>query len=334
MIALLLGGTLVLCAGVLAIVFGVPIKEFNVGSTLIQSGAVVASAGALLIGMGLVVRELKQLGRRLDVGAPSGRAASQFSDVVVATVPQPAPEPARTARPAAREPANGDFLFSRDQPQESPSLDELDVPLPPLQPPLSQPWPDEELPPERPTRERLGRDQAPRERELFQRDVPPARTRPSLPPRPEQSEPLADDKPRRDFLFSSRRRQTGEATPAPMPQPQRAPENGPDFGEPTGSMEPPLFDAAWPAPEAAPPEPDFSAEPPRAARPRPRFAPPRREEVIREEAVDVTVVKSGVVDTMAYSLYSDGSIEAQLPEGTVRFESIDELRAHLERRGV
>jgi hypothetical protein len=33
---------------------------------------------------------------------------------------------------------------------------------------------------------------------------------------------------------------------------------------------------------------------------------------------------------MAYTLYADGSIEAQLPRGTVRFGSIAELRAHIE----
>jgi hypothetical protein len=42
------------------------------------------------------------------------------------------------------------------------------------------------------------------------------------------------------------------------------------------------------------------------------------------------VVKSGVVDGMAYTLYVDGSIEAKLPEGTVRFGSIADLRAHIE----
>jgi hypothetical protein len=47
---------------------------------------------------------------------------------------------------------------------------------------------------------------------------------------------------------------------------------------------------------------------------------------------EVTVLKSGVVDGMAYSLYSDGSIEAQMPEGMMRFASIDELRVHLDQR--
>jgi hypothetical protein len=51
-----------------------------------------------------------------------------------------------------------------------------------------------------------------------------------------------------------------------------------------------------------------------------------------EEQPPVTVLKSGVVDGMAYSLYSDGSIEAQMPEGMMRFSSIDELRAHLDQR--
>jgi hypothetical protein len=37
-----------------------------------------------------------------------------------------------------------------------------------------------------------------------------------------------------------------------------------------------------------------------------------------------------VVEGMAYTLYSDGSIEAQLPGGTVRFGSITELRNHIE----
>jgi hypothetical protein len=44
----------------------------------------------------------------------------------------------------------------------------------------------------------------------------------------------------------------------------------------------------------------------------------------------VSVLKSGIVNGMPYTLYSDGSIEAQLPEGTLRFGSITELRNHIE----
>jgi hypothetical protein len=41
------------------------------------------------------------------------------------------------------------------------------------------------------------------------------------------------------------------------------------------------------------------------------------------------ILKSGVLDGMAYTLYSDGSIEAELREGTMRFGSIPELRAYI-----
>ena len=52
-----------------------------------------------------------------------------------------------------------------------------------------------------------------------------------------------------------------------------------------------------------------------------------------EDQPAATILKSGIVDGMAYSLYSDGSIEAQMPEGMMRFASIDELRSHLDQRG-
>jgi hypothetical protein len=75
----------------------------------------------------------------------------------------------------------------------------------------------------------------------------------------------------------------------------------------------------------APGEPADGGTPERPAAPVP---PP----VPGEPAPAVTVLKSGVVDGMSYSLYSDGSIEAQMPEGIMRFGSIDELRAHLDQR--
>ncbi len=49
-----------------------------------------------------------------------------------------------------------------------------------------------------------------------------------------------------------------------------------------------------------------------------------------EQPAAASVLKSGVVEGMAYTLYSDGSIEAQLPQGTLRFGSISALRSHIE----
>ena len=46
-------------------------------------------------------------------------------------------------------------------------------------------------------------------------------------------------------------------------------------------------------------------------------------------APEVSILKSGVIDGMAYTVYTDGSIEAELPQGVLRFASIDELRTYL-----
>src|SRR4029077_712289 len=52
-----------------------------------------------------------------------------------------------------------------------------------------------------------------------------------------------------------------------------------------------------------------------------------------DEPRPVAILKSGMIDGMAYTLYADGSIEAVLATGTVRFASIDALRVHLEKNG-
>jgi hypothetical protein len=44
------------------------------------------------------------------------------------------------------------------------------------------------------------------------------------------------------------------------------------------------------------------------------------------------ILKAGVIDGMPYTLYADGSIEAELAQGTVKFASVDALRAHLEKQ--
>jgi hypothetical protein len=49
------------------------------------------------------------------------------------------------------------------------------------------------------------------------------------------------------------------------------------------------------------------------------------------ETGNVAVLKSGIVDGMGYTLYVDGSIEAELPQGVLRFASINELRGYLEK---
>ena len=153
---------------------------------------------------------------------------------------------------------------------------------------------------------------------------------------PNQETPPAT-KPRRNLMFSSSARRERERAPAraadsSASEPQSTNPGASPPQESTAA--PPVFGDAWPRSErsrTADPllqrrpgrSPSTSSEPPSARQP--PAAP-------AEDQPAGTVLKSGVVDGMAYSLYSDGSIEAQMPEGMMRFASIDELRAHLDHR--
>ena len=68
-----------------------------------------------------------------------------------------------------------------------------------------------------------------------------------------------------------------------------------------------------------------------SAGPRDAAAPEATATSAESPAPDHSVVKSGVIGGMRYTLYADGSIEAELAEGLVRFPSVQALRAHVER---
>jgi hypothetical protein len=101
-------------------------------------------------------------------------------------------------------------------------------------------------------------------------------------------------------------------------------------GVPLRPFEPAKFDAMWPA-EPKPPKAkvDEAKQSPPARDPVASAPKPSDPEVAKPRAV--AILKSGVVDGMGYTLYVDGSIEAELPQGTLRFASIHELRSHLEK---
>jgi hypothetical protein len=282
-IALLIAGIGFLLAGLLGIAYGIPIKEFSFGNTVIIAGAIAACTGMIMIALCVVVRELKAMAEHLETaGALAPRSGSAF----------PAP--------LAADSALSDQAAIIDSGAAIPA--DADSAAPP-------PWHEETT-----SRDRSRNDAQP---------LPPVEA-----PAPK----------RRNLLFSSTSRKereraesrTAEAGVTDTRTPPMAP-------PPVKPSEPPpaTFEDAWPqpdrakAPDVAPRRsartPSTFAEP-AAATDRP--APPAR----REEPQAVTVLKSGVVDGMAYSLYSDGSIEAQMPEGMMRFASIDELRAHLDQR--
>jgi hypothetical protein len=297
MIVMLVAGIGCLLAGLLAIGFGIPVQEFSFGNTLILSGAVTACTGLIILALWVVVGELKNIAQRLGPGIPLDLAG------------------AAAARAAPRNQAldSGGFSFNQPAPEDAGHA-EADAP-----PAASAPW----------LEEAVARTRA---------EAPP-------PPAPEPAEPAP--KPRRNLLFSSssrkerERAQTRTAEPA-APEFPPAPAPAPAVAPPLPIAEPnevpaATFDDAWPKSERArgadaPPLPRRPTRTPstftEAAAIPDRPSPPPR----AEEQPPVTVLKSGVVDGMAYSLYSDGSIEAQMPEGMMRFASIDELRSHLDQR--
>jgi hypothetical protein len=155
-------------------------------------------------------------------------------------------------------------------------------------------------------------------------------------PAPPPSETAPPGKPKRNLLFTSTSRKERERAAARSSEPL-APDllsadlrpDPPEDVPAAAAPQPPSFDDAWPKPDRAKPGDPL---PRRSARAPSTFNEAGGNIPGREEAPQVTVLKSGVVDGMAYSLYSDGSIEAQMPEGMMRFASIDELRSHLDQR--
>lgn len=158
--------------------------------------------------------------------------------------------------------------------------------------------------------------------------VPPVALSPSeeAPPELPVAQPAPAERPRRNLLFESRRRDRSDPVVAPKLAEPDPLELNPDDGKPA---EPKLFEPK-PFGPAEPPKPSFddawSGSPAHA----PRASEPDNQP---DAAPSVTVIKSGTVDGMAYSLYSDGSIEAQMPqEGLIRFASLDALRDYLEEK--
>ena len=286
MVGMLVAGIGLVLAGLLAIGYGITIKEFSTGNTLILAGVMGVCTGAIMFGLWAAVRELKTIGRRLGAGAAGPRGEVTVRPVLPAGAP--------------RDPAQGDSgsLFNR----EPAPADHAGGDAPP-----PAPWQDE------------GASHA---------EPPTAEAEPAETPA----------KPKRNLLFSSTSRKERERaqsrTSEPLPPDLLSSDlrpNPPAAPAPAEPAEPPpaSFDDAWPKPERA----------------RPGDVPPQRRSdrspstfeasgvpARAEDHPAVTVLKSGVVDGMAYSLYSDGSIEAQMPEGMMRFASIDELRAHLDQR--
>jgi hypothetical protein len=302
-------GILVAAAGVAAIGFGIPINEFPRGTTLIVAGVSALTGGLILIGLAAVVAELGRLSEavRTRVVARPGRPAEASEPVqpaAPALVVPPAPVVGARPTPPGRlsEAVRTRVVARPGRPAEA------SEPVQPAAPALVvPPAPVVGARPTPPASPRL-RSEAPESHPAAEPsavDVPAAageRLHSSI-ARAERAEPsiVADDdevplSPNGAAHVQTQRRNFDAVWPTDA-RPGRSAESGPS----------PAVEAGQRHADDVSPEP-VPAEEPRGA---------------------AAILKSGVVDGLAYTLYADGSIEAKLPHGTVRFGSIAELRAHI-----
>lgn len=318
-------------AGIAMIGFGIPVNEFSLGNTLVLAGTSSLMGGLVLIGLSAAVAQLQRIAEALAARpAPRpGRPLDMFEP----------PAPGGRAAPGASRlpfPAKPSSAFSGREPQPmephlaaAPSVD------------VAQDMPD---------------GQAPKFAQNFAPDfAAPSRHADAAPVSAGEIDeaPLSPHAPGHQAPLNIPAAQTGAAQPRELaeavkfapPKPRGAngsgaarheqPSDAPWPGAAPveriaqhGNFEAKSFEGMWPT-ELRPGQAGDAALPASAG------ASHRGEPTTRlrpgNEPRAVAILKSGVVDGMGYTLYVDGSIEAELPQGTLRFGSINDLRDHLEK---
>jgi hypothetical protein len=313
---LLILGVFIAAAGVVLIGPGLPFGGRDFDPSIITPGAVAIVGGLILVALALAVRVLARIEKALaarplphpvvheeaGVGAPATEEPVAAAPARIPFPPKPAPEPAPPPAPAVATPRllPEDAALARLREKfptlvrldNAPMVEDADVSLSP--------------------KPSVRADEAAEANSAVAQQTNGA-SPPRIEPRLEVA-PRTASRPERVRNFEAfwpkkqRPGRDAQAAPAAPPAPQPVAQQPPALPvEPVLTPEPVQFQFK----ESAP-----------APEPRPASAP--------EAPAAVTILKSGVVDGMAYTLYSDGSIEAQLPQGLLRFGSITELRNHIE----
>jgi hypothetical protein len=307
---LLILGAVIAAAGVVLIGPGLPFGGRDYDASIVTPGAVAIVGGLILIGLALAVRMLARIEKALAARpaphavlqeeAGNGAPAAEEPAAAPARIPfppKPATEPAPPPAPAV--------AAARVLPEDA-ALERLREKFPTLVRLENAPVvedADVSLLPKPPVRADEAVAEANSAAVHQTNGATPARIEPRL-------EVRAASRPERARNF--------EAFWPKKPRPGREAQAAPAAAQPVVQQAP-----ALPAEQLLTPEPvQFQFK---ETAPQPRPTPPAP-----EPPTTVSILKSGVVDGMAYTLYSDGSIEAQLPQGTLRFGSIAELRNHIE----
>lgn len=309
---LLLLGLSAIAAGVLGLGAALPMKDTTFGAAALVSSSIAAIGGLILLGMAVAVAELRRVLRAVMRPARQERSQERseaggriHADQKSAARQEPRQEP----RLAGAQPASGsvaDVIPARfDTRAEDPRKVSRDAPSdaraaarPRKSPEVTEPR-FAEPPVVQPPETGLSPPAAPAP--TVSREQPVSEPRFSEPAPPSPPGPASDLAP--DLGFGPTVQVPADVPAAPQPEPAIA-DNRDTVrirDRRNGSEAP----ATYTAPSSA------AAD---AARP-------------------VRILKSGVISEVAYTLFSDGTIETNTPEGTLRFASIDEFRRHLETSG-
>jgi hypothetical protein len=329
---LLVLGVLTAGTGAVMIGFGVPINEFSLGNTLIISGVTALVGGLIVIALSVATRHLIRIASLLKTQPAPRRSSEGFdSPSSDGSGPSRMPFPPRPMQDPSRHPE------ARFTPP----------PAPPAQPndPIFERLRNTP-PPQLPLSTRNNEARNAEHPMLADEEAPLSPRAPRIP----AEQPAAAE----DSMLARMLRGGDEGRPA---KPAEKARNGAaSFPAAPAQQSRSSFNDVWPS---EPAREEIKADPfevrneapaprhkeisrpadPFARHPEPQPAPaPRqnadamRDAIMREERdAPVGILKSGVVDGMAYTLYTDGSIEAELAQGVVRFGSIEELRNHLEK---
>ncbi len=307
---LLILGAVIAAAGVVLVGPGLPFGGRDYDASIVTPGAVAIVGGLILIGLALAVRVLGRIEKALaarplphpvlqeEAAAPAIEEPAAAAPARIPFPPKPVAEPAPPPVPA--------LATARVLPEDA-ALERLRGKFPTLVRLENAPVvedADVSLSPTPSVRADEVVAEANYAAAQQTNGAAPARIEPRL---EVQARPASRPERAKNFeAFWPKKQRPGREAPAPAVQ-QPAAQQPPALPvEPVLTPEPVQFQFREPAPE------------PRPAAPAP------------EPPATVSILKSGVVDGMAYTLYSDGSIEAQLPQGMLRFGSIAELRNHIE----
>ncbi len=288
-------GAFALFAGLAMVGFGIPINEFSFGNTLISAGTTAVVGGLIIIGLGVLAGQLRRVAEALSVQSPArfGQPMEAFEN----------PAGARSTIPQGRVP------FPPRPKSESDPASHVAAAVPDDDQPAQSFVPTLRNPDERSV--------------TVEDDVSLSPHQPGAPASPAAASPFGSNGS--GIGDKSRESMAGWRSPPPPvlsgPPPQARP------------LHTANFDAMWPAEgklPKSPPAGEFKPEPKVDSSARDAGGTsPKRADLEDQKPRAVAILKSGVVDGMGYTLYVDGSIEAELPQGTLHFASINELRNHL-----